>query len=375
MQTCHHAFLASPNVTPPLPARYAFMGAPKHVWRSSRLILVGVLVAATALLGLARVLTFKYELLYGESKERYANAVLAAAILVTGLALASAYRRPAKPDDDSSSFGGSVLLVAGALAAAVAAVGVVQLVLPATPNSAAAPACPGVPVVSAPFLAQTQVGGVNARSGPGTDYPQVNRFPGRCTLGFDGYCVGMPIPDKKTDGLDTRWLLVHNRDYLISSAKLLDQKALSDLGDKPHPRCVDLGGTAQPGTPEFTATITSTVEATMTVESANAALIGYAVRVFDPIDGYEYSPVKVKSRLDGFAGTWTASTAAAVLRDGTGQAELAAASCLAVDHPSGDPSVYLATFDHGELVKLEPTPPQSEEDARRLATAACSGPP
>ncbi|MFC6343125.1 hypothetical protein ACFP8W_14140 [Nocardioides hankookensis] len=327
------------------------------------------------LLGLARILTFKYELLYGEANERNANVVLAAAILITGVALASAYRRQDAPNENSSNYGSSVLLVGGALAAAVAAVGVVQLVLPATPYVAAAPACPGVPVVGARFLAQTQVGGVNARSGPGTDFPQVNRFPGSCTLGFDGYCIGMPIADKKTDSLDTRWLLVHDRDYLISSAKLLDQAALSDLGSKPHSRCEDLGGTAQPGTPDFTATITSTVAAALTVESANATLIGYAVRVFAPIDGYEYSAISVNSRSDGFDGEWAASSAAAVLPNGTGRAELAAASCLAVDDPSGDPAVYLASFERGKLVELAPTPPESEDDGRRLATAACSGPP
>ena len=251
---------------------------------------------------------------------------------------------------------------------------------PTTPDQAAAPACRGVPVAGAPFFAQTVSTGVNARAGAGTGYGQVNRFGGDCTLGFDGYCIGEPIGDPVTQLPDTRWLIVHSRRYLVASARVRSQSKEADLGGKPAADCARrYGGLPQPGPPNLVVKVTSSLPpaaATLSVTAKSAALIGYAVRVLDPSDGsYPYSLIKVKQNAPTFAGTWAASSAVPDLLHGTGRVELAAATCLAADVPSGPPAVYRATFRTGQLVALVKSKPVDPRDAALLAHTACSGPP
>lgn len=114
--------------------------------------------------------------------------------------------------------------------------------LPGDPCQAAAPACRRVSLAGASFLAQTQSGGVNARSDPSTAYPRSTVSQVACTPGFDGYCVGEKVADKKSDFFDTRWLLVHSEAYLVASAKVADQCPYGDLVREPDSRCSDVGG-------------------------------------------------------------------------------------------------------------------------------------
>jgi hypothetical protein len=100
-----------------------------------------------------------------------------------------------------------------------------ELLAPNTPVAAEASACAGTPVYGAAFFAKTQVNGVNARSGPGVEYPQVKRYRGNCTLGFDGYCIGRAVPDFVLHTPDQRWLIVHDESDLVASAVVLSESA------------------------------------------------------------------------------------------------------------------------------------------------------
>jgi hypothetical protein len=145
----------------------------------------------------ARVGLFITGWAYGAAAERSWNLLLAATV---GLAVLMSYQAAAvarRRAGQDVPFGGVASAAGAALSLAAAALGAVTLVVPNAPTRAAAAACAGAPVYGARFFAQTveALGGVNARSGPGTGYPQVNRFAAGCTLGFDGYCIGEPIGD------------------------------------------------------------------------------------------------------------------------------------------------------------------------------------
>jgi hypothetical protein len=68
-----------------------------------------------------------------------------------------------------------------------------------------------------------------SRSGPGVSYPQTGRYDTNCTVGFDGYCVGEPMPDPTADGwMDSRWLR-DGKGNFVSLAYLDPQSPDSNL--------------------------------------------------------------------------------------------------------------------------------------------------
>jgi hypothetical protein len=333
------------------------------------LAIVAGLLAAAAIA--ARVILFESGLLYGSSRILYADFVIAGLVIS-----AAALGLKAASETTGLSLSSGINTAVLALGLGVTTLGLLQGLLPNTPYRAAAAACPGVSIEGAPYLAQTGRIGVNARTGAGGGFPQVDRFGGSCTLGFSGYCVGQPIPNDQTEIDDARWLIVYRRSELVSSAKLLGQSPASSLGSQPSPQCPQMGGLPQPGTPTFTPTRLHGNHVRLKARAQSGSLVGYAVRELNQFGGgYQYSLVGVVPRPPSFVGLWRAGTALPQLRHGAGTVELAAASCLAADVPVGQPAVYDARFRAGHLNSLRPSKPLSEADASELAVTACSGPP
>ena len=172
--------------------------------------------------------------------------------------------------------GPAVASVAVLLGLALTAYSAAELIAPNTPVAASAPACPGAPVYGARFFAQTTDLGANARSGPGRQYAQANRYAANCTLGFDGYCVGSVEQDLRLKTPDDRWLVVHGRpSQVISSAVVLDQSPERDLGQDPSSVCKHMGGLPLPHT--LSALAYSVRGSTLSSEAPGAPAIGYAL--------------------------------------------------------------------------------------------------
>jgi hypothetical protein len=184
-----------------------------------------------------------------------------------------------------------IAIVAGVLALPAAAVGVSRSLAPTTPDPAAAPACLGASVAGGRFRATTPAGGINARSGPDTSYPQDARFAGDCTLSFDGYCVGEPTDDLvvKNDP-DQRWLILHRpwRSSLlrwlpwaqsplrfVAAGKVQSQTAESLLGRAPAKSCAGHGGWQAPG--RITTATRGTRAVTINAKASGAQLIGLSL--------------------------------------------------------------------------------------------------
>lgn len=329
-----------------------------------------------------RIVLFNNGTLFGTDKALYSNLVMSGFVLAALMCSAGyiAQRGSALPQ-------GSIIAIAGSGVGLVAAVyAFVLIVAPTTPDQAAAPACRGVPVAGAPYFGQTAATGVNAREGAGTGYKQRNRFSGSCTLGFSGYCIGEAIHDRITDIDDTRWFIVYKQNYLVASAEILSQSAEDALGSAPSSDCSKYGGQPVPGKLKFTAKILHPKQATgakppppaasLEVSAQYTSLVGYAVRVLNPIDrSYGYSLIKVKNSAPTFTGVWAAASAVPELAGGSGKVELVASACLAAAAPAGAPAVYLATFKKGVLLSLVASMPQSPDDTGLLQQTACSGQP
>lgn len=185
-----------------------------------------------------------------------------------------------------------------AIAVPVGLVGVVQLAAPNTLHSAAAPACAGAPITGGKFLATTPSSGLNARSGPDTTYPQVQRFAANCTLAFDGYCIGEPVNDlRTTEYPDQRWLILHrpwqswpwkkmpwgDPPYaLVAAGTVQSQSAESDLGERPEQACSRLGGWKAPSPISLKTSISEGV-VVIRAFSEQAEIIGLSIASSQPL--------------------------------------------------------------------------------------------
>jgi hypothetical protein len=249
------------------------------------LILAGFAVAV-------RWLLFSAGILYGNTAAKMASLTVAAIIVaVGGIVMRISHRTEETTSDTprpspSDVSGASTLNIVGSVTAivglATAAYGVSEIVAPNTPVAAGQPACGGVPVYGAGYLAVTQQTGVNARSGPGREFSQRNRYAGDCTLGFDGYCIGPPEPDFVLHSPDQRWLKVYKRDEFVSAAVVLSQSPERQLGSGPLPSCREHGGLPEPTAIQtFTYDIsTGALSATAT----SAVAVGYGLAAPAPFN-------------------------------------------------------------------------------------------
>jgi hypothetical protein len=350
------------------------------------LVLVSVPLAVGAAATALRVYLFQSGLQYGATAERAWNLGLAALV---GFTVVTWYRAVAVRRAQAGQpveMGGVMTAAAGALAFATAAFSAATLLAPNTPLKAAAPACPSAPVYGAAFFAQTveELGGANARSGAGTGYPQVNRFPGGCTLGFDGYCIGEPIGDlramitKDTPWPDQRWLIVHRRDELVASGRVQSQSKESDLGEKPDSRCGKWGGQPPPKVTNLTVTPPPAGQdlVALQVESSGAVAVGYAVQLLTaPIDGaYPFGRIGAKANGPAFEARWNPVLAAEHLSNQSGDVRVAAVACLAPADPMGDPLAKRVHLVHGKVTSVQDEKLTDTNEQERLGHTACSVP-
>jgi hypothetical protein len=105
-----------------------------------------------------------------------------------------------------------------------------QLV-PPDATASGEPACRGSLTLNAPLLATTFEGGANGRSVPGRLGAATARFPGRCAIGFDAYCLGDPVQDQlSSDWVEPRWLRVHrNRGWQHTVSRLISGEPDGEL--------------------------------------------------------------------------------------------------------------------------------------------------
>lgn len=226
------------------------------MWLKALIALSGLLLAAalslrTGLIGVVApdlVLSAGW---FGADADRLTSLVLAGSMVSLMLSLSYLVIRrrraaggQAEATADSSS---AVGMVAAMLGLVTAVTSTVAVLFPSTPYDLAAPACRGAYLQGSAFYAQTLSAGVSARRGPGRGYQQVDRFEGDCTLGFEGYCIGEPVPNQLTDLPDSRWLILNGGSALVSSAVLQvqSQPTNGDAGT-PHESCEKLGGYPAP---------------------------------------------------------------------------------------------------------------------------------
>jgi hypothetical protein len=293
-----------------------------------------------------RYVLFEKGILYGEAASKMASLCVAGIIVSTGYLPLRVLR--GRGSAEAAAKESIAATLAAILGLAITGYSVSELLAPNTPVAAAVPACGGTPVYGARFFAKTQVNGVNARSGPGVEYPQVNRYGGDCTLGFDGYCIGRSVPDFILGTPDQRWLIVHDRKELIASAVVLSESAESALGSKPSPECQELGGLLQPNTIEDFSY--NTASGLISAAAPGAVAVGYGMATVPP-----------HNRAYQVAALATNSDFSAELRGSTivnelpvaGGIWLSAAICLADNVPViASLRVKLLTFDGSRVVKV-----------------------
>jgi hypothetical protein len=237
------------------------------------------------------------------------------------------------PDTEASSDEGASwerrLATAGvAIAVPVGLIGAVQLAAPSTPNAASAPACSGASLAGGVFLATTLETGVNARSGPDTTYPQVQRFAANCTLSFDGYCIGEPVNDLTiTAYADQRWLILHRPweawpwDHMpwgdpsyafVAAGTVQSQSAENELGEGPSKTCGRLGGWKAPSPVVLTTSIRHGV-ISIRASSEGAEIIGLSIMSSqalkngsDPIFALTESAPDLTHRTGSITASWNA---------------------------------------------------------------------
>lgn len=177
------------------------------------------------------------------------------------------------------------------------------LLLPATPTSAPAAACPAAPVRGAAFVAVTAADAAT-RSGPGRSYGISGRFPAGCAVGIAGYCLGDPMPSRSWTGWsDSRWLMVDRPEggaaALVarhlsgepSLPRFLPSAAVTPAGpqeDLPLLSTAECGrdGLRMPGETAMEDVVADRHTANLSARASRAANIGFAVWVApDPSTG------------------------------------------------------------------------------------------
>jgi len=331
-----------------------------------RRLAIATFLSFAVLVVYLRYVLFQKGILYGEAASKMASLCVAGIIVFMGyLPLRVLRGRGSAKSVPKESIAATLAVILGL---AISSYSVSELLAPNTPVAATVSACGGTPVYGAKFFAKTQANGVNARSGPGVEYPQVNRYAGDCTLGFDGYCVGRAVPDFILGTPDQRWLIVHDRKELIAAGVVLSESAEAALGSKPGPECQKWGGLPQPNEIQnFTYNITT---GHINASAPGAVAVGYGMATV-PQHDRAYQVVALATNSD-FAAQLSARTIANELSI-TGGVWLSAAICLADNVPVvASLRVQLLTFDGSHVVTELPDAHVPSSVRMLLAEVACN---
>jgi hypothetical protein len=304
---------------------------------------IAILLLVVAGVAFTRVALFSRGILYGESTAKMASLVVAAVVVVVGAIIIkirqddrvaqAAQVGPATQPSGNQAGGSAVASVAVLLGLALTAYSAAELIAPNTPVAASAPACPGAPVYGARFFAQTTDLGANARSGPGREYTQANRYAANCTLGFDGYCVGSVEQDFRLKTPDDRWLIVHGRpNQVVSSAVVIDQSPERNLGQDPSNVCKKIGALPLPHT--VNGLSYNVKHSMLSSEAPGAPAVGYALVAL--AGGHaSYVAIGLATAPPRFELGWTVATSLAQIPDysASDKVWVGAAVCLADTFP------------------------------------------
>ncbi|WP_432868193.1 hypothetical protein [Microbispora rosea] len=333
------------------------------------ILLICILIAVVAVA--ARFYLFNIGYWYGDTASKMASLAIAGLILLFGAFLIIIFRAKSSQNDDVNKEPVAVILSA-LVGLAVAAYSAAELLAPNTPVAATAPACSGAPVYGAKYYALTVDIGAISREGPGHEFEQSKRYQGKCTLGFDGFCLGEAVNDMflstaERDVPDIRWLIIHGRNEMVSAAVVLSQTRESDLGDDPRPDCTAMGGRARPRTiTDLRYEITSSK---ILAGAPEAASVGFALLV-DSAHGSRYHSLGFASNAPEFSTDWSPA-AEEVPKDAT-NVYVAAAVCLASGAPSrGSLQALQVTHKGGRPVSSRLAGGLSEQITKRLENIAC----
>jgi hypothetical protein len=338
--------------------------------RKNRILASSGLVALTVILVVARYLLFEHGVLYGENIANMASLAVAGFIVLVGCLALWIVRGGSHVKGTGTGTDGVAASVAAILGLALTGYSVSEAVAPNTPFAASVPACEGVPVYGAKYFAVTSQDGVNARKGPGIEYQQLNHYPAGCTLGFDGYCVGYPEKDFIIGTPDSRWLLVHGGDELVSAAEVISESAESNLGTAPNPRCAALGGSPQPHT--ISRFSYDAKDGDLAATAPGAVIVGYSALSLDTSDpGYVGATGTYAS--PSFSAQISPSGLTGLLPGTSGQILLGAVVCLAEDVPVADSlRAQIMTIKNNKVVKQKTDSQVPFSVATRLAEFACN---
>jgi hypothetical protein len=331
--------------------------------------------------------------LYGESRITLATAVAVGAALVV-VALwperrkARRNRRNQPDPEDRPDRVTRINLLIGTATALLASL---SLLLPAVPSSAAETSCRGAPLQGANYIATTQEIGANARSGPGESFEQAYRFSGKCSLGFDGYCLGESTNDAFFhDWFDNRWLVIpHHAGWAHAVATVLSgepdeerfvaagvvfaQSPESNLHLLDAARCGP-GAAKPPGQARLTATV-KPAEVILTARADRTFNYGFALWLGSAdTTGQHFRQIAAGP---GTTATWkTASTAGTLTSPAT--ITVVAMPCLAPSVPAEDPAAAAVAGFHveptGTVTKLPAAPTIDGPTRDRLIRTACQSP-
>jgi hypothetical protein len=338
--------------------------------RKNRILASSILVALTAILVVVRYFLFEHGVLYGETVASMASLAVAGFVVLVGCLALWIVRGGSQSKGTGAGVDGVAASVAAILGLALTGYSVSEAVAPNTPVAASVPACGGVPVYGAKYFAVTAQNGVNARKGPGTEYQQLNHYPTGCTLGFDGYCVGYPEKDFLIGTPDSRWLLVHGRDELVSAAEVISESAESDLGTAPDPRCAALGGSPQPhAISKFSYDAN---DGDLAATAPGAVIVGYSALSLDASDP-GYAGATGTDESPGFSAQLYPSELTGILPGASGQVVLGSVICLAEDVPVADSlRAKVITIKNNKVVKQKTDSHVPSSAASRLAEFACN---
>jgi len=348
----------------------------------------------TAFLLYARIEGVRLGAVFGEDAVRALTLATVASVLLTFRLLVWLVARGRRRT--AAEAGGVAPLDRFNTAVAVAAAlwGLVALIAPTSTSVAAE--CSGVQVRGAAAVGTTSDYGANAREGTARAFPTTKRFDPECVLGFDGYCVGEPVPDVVTypaDGYyDSRWLILPT----AAPRTLLNVSWMS--GERPEGAVSAIAvaegdvaildktecptGSVDPPDNAADPVILAATPETATVGSASegAVLMGFAVYIEGgpSLGATQFRQIGVRQSLSGrFEAEWTHALTRESVRTANGRVTVLAAPCIAIGVPS--PAAQASATSSFRL--LPDSPPRPVQGPAltgpvrdRLAATACQEP-
>jgi hypothetical protein len=323
---------------------------------------------------IARVVLYELDIVYSQYSLTLLT-IAAAGLVVTAIGTTLAWRSSV-----TGSASDHIGVLASATAIAVTLYSLLQLGLPNTPQSAAAPACRNAPVHGARVQGQTTELGINGRAGAGSAFPAKDRFGPNCTIGFDGFCYGEGVANSTGTNLaDQRWLIVHGRTEIVSAAYVNLQNAQPRLGTLPARSCNKFYGNAAPTLSSWKALSAKGGIVQLTAQTTGAAIVSFGIELPATATGgsFPYQEIGYYSTVPTSKGfgpstSWKPALVAALMHGKVSVIALAEA-CSANDFKvQGTGKYKQLTFQDGQLATAKDIDRSKVSNADQLDQETCS---